>query len=80
MAGLGIGKANKERRRGIRFRELGPLVGVVHADTKNLPWLINGGQKANFRLAIIWFIVSKGSRLIQASPRKKVFHVNITTS
>src|SRR3954466_1240967 len=65
-------------RRGVRLCELGALVGVVHADTKNLPWLINGRQKANFRLAVIRILMSEGARLVP--PCKKIFHVNVTAT
>ena len=80
VAGLGIGKANEERRRRVRLREFGALVGVVHADTENLPRLINGRQKADFRFAMVRLVVSEGSRLIEASPREEIFQVNITAS
>ena len=52
------------------------LVGVVHADTENLPRLINGRQKADFRFAMVRLVVSEGSRLIEASPREEIFQVN----
>ncbi len=80
MAGLGVGEAHEQGRRGVQLVELLALVGVVHADAEDFGRRDDDRQEGDVGDGDIRGVGLEGSGLVQRLTGQQGFQVGVAVT
>ncbi len=80
VAGLGVGEAHEQGRRGVQLVELLALVGVVHADAEDFGRRNDDRQEGDVGDGDIRGVGLEGGGLVQRLPGQQGFQVGVAVT